>query len=127
MTKWAKTILAILLLPFCVGAARAFLRVLAKTDQADTFWVAMAGGAACWLVIFFLLPKPMRLYIFGHELTHVLWVWLCGGKVKKFKATSTGGHVVVTKTNFVIALAPYFFPLYVVLIVGCFVLGHLLW
>ncbi len=127
MPKWAKTILAVLLLPFCIGAVRALFRVLAQTGQADTIWVAMAGGAGCWLAIFCLLPKPMRLYVFGHELTHALWTWAFGGRVKKFKATPNGGHVVVTKNNFVIALAPYFFPLYVVLIVCGFVLGHLLW
>ncbi len=32
-----------------------------------------------------------------------------GGQVKKMKVTSKGGHVVISKTNFVIALAPYFF------------------
>jgi hypothetical protein len=69
----------------------------------------------------------MRLYIFGHELTHVLWTWIFGGKVQKFKATADGGHVVVTRSNFVIALAPYFFPLYVALVVSGFVVGHLLW
>lgn len=127
MPKWAKTIIAILLLPFCIGAVQALFKVLAQTGQADTIWVATAGGAACWLVVFLLLPKPMRIYVFGHELTHALWTWAFGGKVKKFKATSDGGHVVVTKNNFMIALAPYFFPLYVVLVVGCFVMGHLLW
>jgi len=69
----------------------------------------------------------MRLYIFGHELTHALTTWACGGKVKKFKVTANGGHVVVSKTNFVIALAPYFFPLYVALVVSCFAVGHLVW
>jgi len=127
MPKWAKTIIAILLLPFCIGAVQALFKVLAQTGQADTIWVATAGGAACWLVIFLLLPKPMRIYVFGHELTHALWTWAFGGRVKKFKATSDGGHVVVTKNNFMIALAPYFFPLYVVLVVCCFVIGHLLW
>jgi len=127
MPKWSKTIIAILLLPFCIGAVQALFKVLAQTGQADTIWVATAGGAACWLAVFLLLPKPMRIYVFGHELTHVLWTWAFGGKVKKFKATSDGGHVVVTKNNFMIALAPYFFPLYVVLVVGCFVMGHLLW
>src|SRR5437667_822881 len=117
MPKWLKTILALLLLPVCIGAVRALGRVLAQTGQADTIWVALGGGAACWLVIFFLLPKPIRLYVFGHELTHALSTWAFGGRVKKFKATPNGGHVVVTKVNFVIALAPYFFPLYVVLIV----------
>ncbi len=43
------------------------------------------------------------------------------------KITSAGGHVVISKTNFLIALAPYFFPLYVVLVVGVFALGNLIW
>ncbi len=127
MPKWAKTIVAVLLLPFCVGGVKALLRLLAQTGDAQTIWVALLGGAACWVVIFLLLPKPMWIYVFGHELTHVVWTWLFGGQVKKFKATSSGGHVIVTKTNFLIALAPYFFPLYVVLVIAVFVIGHLIW
>jgi len=106
---------------------KSLVLVLGMTRRAETIWVAALGGAACWLAIFLLLPKPMRLYVFGHELTHVLWTWLCGGRVKKFKTGATGGHVVVTKTNFLIALAPYFFPLYAVLTVICFAIGHLIW
>jgi hypothetical protein len=52
---------------------------------------------------------------------------LFGGKIKHFKATNKGGHVIATKTNFLIVLAPYFFPVYVVLIVLFFALGHLIW
>ena len=111
MPKWIKFIIAILLLPVCAGAAMALWRVLRASGGADTVWVPLLAGAACWLVIFLLLPKPMWIYVFGHELTHALWAWLFGGQVKKLKATSDGGHVVVSKTNFVIALAPYFFPL----------------
>ena len=69
----------------------------------------------------------MWLYVFGHELTHAMWVWLFGGRVKKFKATSNGGHVIVDKTNFLISLAPYFFPLYAVMVVLVFLVGHLIW
>lgn len=126
MPKWAKVILAVLLLPLCAGAVLALLRVLRETGNADTFWVAFIGGAACWLVVFLLLPKPMLVYVFGHELTHALWTWLCGGRVKKFKASAKGGHVVISKSNFLIVLAPYFFPLYVVLVVAGFFLGHVL-
>ena len=69
----------------------------------------------------------MWVYVFGHELTHALWTWVMGGKVKKFKASSGGGHVVVTKNNFVIALAPYFFPLYALLVVAGFAAGRRVW
>ncbi len=127
MPKWAKTIVAVLLAPFCVGAVAAVIRLLGATGRAETIWVAIAGGAACWLAIYLLLPKPMRVYVFGHELTHVLWTWVFGGRVKKFKVSAEGGHVIITKSNFVIVLAPYFFPLYVVLVVMCFVVGHLIW
>lgn len=127
MPKWAKMIVGILLLPFCAGAGKALWRLLQASGQADTIWVPALGGAACWVVVFVSLPKPMRLYVFGHELTHAIWTILCGGKVMKFKAASAGGHVVVTKTNWLIALAPYFFPLYVVLVVAGFVAGHWLW
>jgi hypothetical protein len=49
----------------------------------------------------------MRLYVFGHEFTPALWDLVLPGRVKRFKASARGGHVVVTKTNFLIVLAPY--------------------
>lgn len=81
-------------------------------------WIPLLAGATCWGVIYLLLPRPMWIYVVGHELTHVLWTWLFGGRVKRMKVTSKGGHVLVTKTNFLIALAPYFFPLYAIIILG---------
>jgi hypothetical protein len=69
----------------------------------------------------------MWIYVVGHELTHALWVWFLGGTVKRFRATSSGGHVIVSKSNFLIALAPYFFPLYAAIIVVVFAAGHLIW
>jgi hypothetical protein len=120
-------IIAILLLPVCAGAASALWTVLRATGGEDTTWVPALAGAACWLVIFLLLPKPMLVYVFGHELTHALWTWLFGGRVKKFKASAKGGHVIVTRNNFIIALAPYFFPLYAVLVMGTFWAGHWFW
>ena len=127
MPKWCKTIIAILLLPVCLGAIQALWRVLRFSGDASTTWVAIFGGAACWVVIFLLLPKPMWVYVLGHEFTHVLWTWLFGGKVKKFKVTSKGGHVVVTENNFLISLAPYFFPVYAAIVVAVYVIGHLIW
>ena len=127
MPKWCKTIIAILLLPLCAGAVSALWMVLRASGDADTIWVAFLSGAACWVTLYLLLPKPMWVYVVGHELTHVLWTWLFGGTVRKFKASANGGHVIVNKSNFAIALAPYFFPLYAVLVVVVFLAGHWLW
>jgi hypothetical protein len=127
MPKWVKAIVAVLLLPVCLGAAKALWLVLKRSGDADTIWVATIAGAACWVVVFLMLPKPMLLYVFGHELTHAIWTWAFGGRVKRFKASSRGGHVLITKTNFLIALAPYFFPLYAALVVLVFAIGHLIW
>jgi hypothetical protein len=127
MPKWLKTLIALLLLPICVGAGMALRKVIQGSGSADTTWIPMVAGATCWLVIYLLLPRPMLIYVFGHELTHAIWTWLFGGRVKRLKATSHGGHVIITRNNFVIALAPYFFPLYAVLVVVIFLLGHLFW
>ena len=69
----------------------------------------------------------MLIYVFGHELTHALWTWLFLGSVKKFKASAKGGKVVITRENFLITLAPYFFPLYAVFVVLVFWAGDLIW
>jgi hypothetical protein len=101
--------------------------VFTHAGGTDRVWLPMLAGAASWVIIFLLLPKPMWVYVFGHELTHAVWTWIFGGRVKRFKAASSGGHVVTTKSNFVITLAPYFFPFYAVVVVLVFVLGDLLW
>jgi hypothetical protein len=125
--KWLKFCLAILLLPVCAGSALAIARVIQASGSADTIWAGVLAGGGCWLAIYLLLPKPMWVYVFGHELTHALWTWSMGGKVKKFKASSKGGHVVVTKNNFLITLAPYFFPLYALVVAAIYALALRIW
>jgi hypothetical protein len=127
MPKWLKLIIAILLLPVCLGAGMALVKVVRASGSADTTWVPLLAGAMCWMIIYFMLPKPMMLYVFGHELTHAMWIWLFGGKVKKIKVRSSGGHVITDTTNFLIALAPYFFPLYAIIVVAFFAIGQLIW
>ena len=43
-----------------------------------------------------------------------------GGRVSRFRVTREGGHVVTSKANFWIALAPYFFPIYSILAIGIY-------
>jgi hypothetical protein len=43
-----------------------------------------------------------------------------GGRISRFQVGRDGGHVVTNRTNFWIALAPYFFPLYSLLAIGIY-------
>ncbi len=114
-------------MPCCLGLVGALSRVLLVSGPSTSLWVAAGGGAACWVSAYVLLPRPMLIYVFGHELTHALWTWLFGGRVKRFRVSSKGGHVLITKSNALIALAPYFFPVYAVLTILIYATGHLIW
>lgn len=84
--------------------------------------LAVPLGFIVWVLIFFLLPRPVRTYVLGHELTHALWAVLMGGRVGRIKVGKEGGHVELTKTNFIITLAPYFFPFYTALVIAAYYL-----
>jgi len=127
MVRWVKLTVAILLLPLCLGVGDTLLRVLRGLGGADTVWVPFLAGAGCWLVIYYLLPRPMWLYVAGHELTHALWTWSFGGKVRRIRIGSRGGHVIISKNNFLITLAPYFFPFYAAAVIAVFGTGHFIW
>ena len=62
------------------------------------------------------LFKPAYLYTLGHEITHVLATWLCGGGVKSFNVSEKGGQVQTTKSNAFINLSPYFVPTYTIIL-----------
>ncbi len=64
--------------------------------------------------------RPIRTYVFGHELTHALAAWMSGGEVKKFHVSKEGGSVSVTKSNIFVALAPYMVPLYALILLAGF-------
>ena len=124
-TRWVKFIVALFLLPMCVVLTQTFFTAFARATVVQRLWAAeefwfFALGALLWLIGFFGLPRPILLYVFGHELTHALWVWLMGGRVSRFRVSREGGHIVTNRTNFWIALAPYFFPLYSILAIAVY-------
>ncbi|HEX4667035.1 MAG TPA: hypothetical protein VH207_10575 [Chthoniobacterales bacterium] len=124
-TKWVKFIVALFLLPICGILSQTFFTSFARAAVAERLWAGaefwfFSLGALLWLIAFFGLPRPIVLYVFGHELTHALWVWMMGGRVSRFKVGRDGGHILTDKNNFLIALAPYFFPLYSILVIGLY-------
>jgi hypothetical protein len=128
-TRWVKFVVAIFLLPVCAILTQTFFTVFARATVTHRLWAGQefwffSLGAILWLIAFFGLPRPMVVYVFGHELTHALWVLLMGGRVSRFRVGREGGHIVTDRNNFWIALAPYFFPLYSLIVIGSYgVLG----
>lgn len=121
-TRWVKFVAALLLLPWVGVYAQAFFNAFAESTFNHSFWLTeefwfFSLGCILWLIAFFSLPRPILIYVFGHELTHALWVWLMGGRVSDFKVRRDGGLIETDTSNFLIALAPYFFPVYSIAII----------
>jgi hypothetical protein len=75
-------------------------------------WIAL-GGSATYMIAHFIIRKPERLYLWAHEFSHLIAAKLFLRKVHSFHITSRdGGKVVLDRTNVLIDLAPYIFPLY---------------
>jgi len=72
----------------------------------------LMAGVTVYVLIEIFLSRPMRTYVFGHELTHALASIMMGGKIHSFKMSAKGGSVSMSKTNFFVALAPYCVPIY---------------
>ena len=125
--RWVKFVIGLFLLPLCYVLTAAFFSALidAFTSQAagrPHFWATPEFwffnlGLVCWLIIYFGLPKPLIVYVFGHELTHALMVKIMGGHVSDFSVGPDGGYIVSSKINTGIALAPYFVPIYSVFVI----------
>jgi hypothetical protein len=107
--RWA---VALLLFPVNLGLSRAVWDVGRVSVDGSPFWVPLLAGLGIWGVIYLQLPRPMWLYVLGHELTHALSAWMCGARVQSFEVSSRGGAVRLSRSNAFIALSPYFLPIY---------------
>lgn len=120
--RWVKFFVGLFLLPVCYVLTAAFFNALidaftAQVGDRPHFWMSpqfvfFCFGLVAWLAVYFCMPKWLTIYVFGHELTHAIAVKLMGGRVSAFSVGPDGGHVVTSKINTWIALAPYFVPIY---------------
>ena len=117
LLKFLKFCLAVLLVPACaIVILSLFHLVLALQPDSSrhippSFW-GLAIGFFLWIFLFAVCQKPVRTYVLGHELTHALWAAVSGARISRLRVSGKGGSVQVSKSTFLITLAPYFFPFY---------------
>ncbi len=119
-------VLALVLLPLAWVAGWALLKMVpAAGAEGVRAWWLYAAGTVFYLFIEKVVWRPLRIYVIGHEVTHVLSGWLSGAKVHSFKAHAKGGEVRLSKSNTFVALSPYIVPIYTALVVVVYaVLQH---
>lgn len=121
-------IMALALMPLCLVTVITLFQRVGQEHVLKTFWQSpeffrFTVGAAlmiAWLVIgvandFFLL-----IYVLGHEMTHAMFVYFCGGRISDLRFSSDGGYIMTNKSNILIALAPYFVPFWSVVAVALY-------
>ncbi len=119
----------LLLLPVCVAVTQTLISLI-RASQPDSgsfapvSALALGAGFLFWVFLYFAITPPVRTYILAHELTHALWGSLMGATVSSINISKEKGSVTLSKSNFLITLAPYFFPLYtMIVIIGYYVLS----
>lgn len=111
--KFIRNIAAFMAVPAVLAAAYTLISgFLSFAGTGGSEYMPFWTGVFCYIIFQIAFYKPMRTYVFGHELTHAFAGILSGAKIKKFKVGKESGHVVLTKDNIWITLAPYFFPIY---------------
>jgi hypothetical protein len=111
-------LLGCFLLPFCWMTTWVFLQRFSEAALEQGFWHSQqfwyfAVGAVLMLGWFFSKIGQsafLYCYVFGHELTHAVFVKFFGGKVLDIDWSSEGGYVTTDKSNWLISLSPYFVP-----------------
>jgi len=111
-----KMVLGILMLPASFSFGLNLFKQVSNISSYGNIEHYFFCGIAAYVILHIVFFRPVYIYVLGHESLHVLATWICGGKVTSFRASSSGGSVETTKANFFVALAPYLFPFYTIII-----------
>jgi hypothetical protein len=120
LVRMGRWMIGLLLLPLCWITSWTFFSQFSNATLDHGFWrmpafwyfatgVLLMTG---WFFTGLLRSAFLYLYVLGHELTHILTIWAFRGKVSDWDFGIEGGYVTTDKSNIVIALSPYFVPLW---------------
>ncbi|MDB6078781.1 MAG: hypothetical protein JWO82_2528 [Akkermansiaceae bacterium] len=134
LVRISRLLLACLLMPLCWITTWTFLSQFTDATH-QNFWTTTPAWYFCtgvllmtgWFVTGLFRGSFLYFYVLGHELTHILFIWLFRGRVSDWGVSRDGGYVTTDKSNIVIALAPYFVPLWSALAVLLYAAAGYFW
>jgi hypothetical protein len=106
-----------LLLPLTGSLVINFGSIFSRYRSFTREMLLSSCGFGFFMLLFALFGPPVRGYVLQHELSHVLFAAVSGVRVKRMSIGTAQGSVATEKVNILIALAPYAFPLYSVLLI----------
>jgi hypothetical protein len=127
MKKLKRFLAALLLLPACYGVTLGAWSVLSHFKEVPEGSFYFFAGVISYFAFQWVFFRPIRTYVFGHELSHAIAAWVSGAKVRHFHVSKKGGSVTVSKSNAFIALAPYILPIYALLVMATYLAACSLW
>jgi hypothetical protein len=117
--QWLRWLLGLLLLPVLVVEAMSAWSLLRNAPPTHEM-LAFCLGFIFWVLVFHGLLRPFRAYVLAHELSHAIWGFLSGASVTDLRVSHKGGSVQLSEAGLFVTLAPYFLPLYTLLILLLF-------
>jgi hypothetical protein len=113
--SWLKWPVAIAFTVLLVPTMLACLELLLSCSRAPQPILPFLGGAGLYLLVWLWIIRRWRTTLLStveHEVTHALFAIMTLHRVVELKATwSCGGHVrIIGQGNWLITVAPYFFP-----------------
>ncbi|MCX7819192.1 MAG: hypothetical protein N2652_08300 [Kiritimatiellae bacterium] len=110
----ARFVAALALVPLAATTLQSLVELVAdivRMPGGRLSAAALAAGALAGSAARAQLSTPLRIEILAHELTHVLWTWLFGGRASHLRVGRGGGSVRVSRDNIWVSLSPYVFPI----------------
>jgi hypothetical protein len=124
--KWPVAVVALLLLPGTTLAIWELLsRLVANVEPVVFFSAGFVAYMILWRLVLRSQLAGSLFSTFEHELTHAVFAWCTLHWVTGFRATwNSGGEVRYTgRGNWLISIAPYWFPTLCIPIMGLMVIG----
>ena len=113
LLKWPVALVFLWFLPgFAATFFEAWLRLGQASRRTWPLWVAAGVFVFLYRQLWRQSKLLQYLWTFEHELTHAIFAWLTGHRVTKFRVRAGTGVVNYQGPgNWLIRVAPYFFPL----------------